>query len=129
MTLLPCVRSEITVPIGVVTIELEPETVCAHPQCAIRYGLQTHHVVRRSETGGPVRWVIVNGVLLLNERRLCQIHHAMVTGEIGGHRAWIRYLEGHGWVWYAPAPLGGPDAVLDKLGSAWIPVDSLKAVM
>jgi len=107
------------------------ETVCAFPKCANRGGLEPHHVVRRSETGGPVDWVAINGVVLYNKRYLCHVHHAMVTGGVGGHRGWIRYLEGDGWVWYAPAPAGAgaPGAVVDKVGALWVPVGPLKVVM
>lgn len=130
MTLLPCPKSEISVWHGA-TVEHAEETVCAHPGCWEVWSLETHHVVRRTETGGPVRWVRINGVILLNERRFCRLHHRQLTGEVGGHSAWIRYLEGEGWVWYAPAPLGlpAPGAVPDKLGALWLPVGSLKGVM
>ncbi len=128
MTLLPCAAQDIkpTVKLGP---EPEAEVVCAHPACANRGALEPHHVVRRTATGGPVRWVIVNGVVLLNVRMFCHVHHSMLTGEIGGHRAWIRYLSGQGWVWYAPTPLAPAGAVLDKLGAAWVPVGPLKGVM
>jgi len=130
MTLMPCARSEITATWGIgAWPEPEKETVCSHPKCANRGELEPHHVVRRSETGGPKHWVAVNGVVLLNERRLCHVHHVMVTGEVGGHRGWIRYLEGEGWVWYAPAPAGSVGGVSDKLGAAWLPVGPLKGVM
>ena len=131
MTLLPCPRIEIAVYDGPLVVEPQDETVCAHPACGEGWGLERHHVVRRSETGGPERWVVVNGVILLNERWLCHIHHVMVTGEVGGHRGWIRYLEGHGWVWYAPAPPGhaASGGVPDKLGCLWLPVGPLKGVM
>lgn len=133
MTLLPAAKAEIRVFRGE-TVEHDDETVCAHPACGEWRGLERHHVVRRSETGGPERWVIIRGVILLNERRFCRHHHTMLTGEIGGHRGWIRYLEGEGWVWYAPAPLG-PGwldlgvGVTDKLGAVWVPVGALKGVV
>lgn len=130
VTLLPAPKVAIEIYHGE-TVVLQEETVCCHPACWERWGLQTHHVVRRSETGGPVRWVLINGVVLLNERRVCTPHHRELTGELGGHLAWIRYLEGESWVWYAPAPAGhsGPGGVTDKLGAIWLPVGPLKGVM
>lgn len=130
MTLLPCAKREVAVFCGE-TVVLQEETVCCHPACGETWGLECHHVVRRSETGGPVRWVVINGVVLLNERRVCKSHHRELTGELGGHRAWIRYLEGDGWVWYAPAPRGSlvPGGVVDKIGALWLPVGPLKGVM
>lgn len=131
MTLLPCAKLEIAVYRGDQVTEPETEIVCCHPACHEGWGLETHHVVRRSETGGPVRWVVVHGVILLNERKVCKPHHRELTGELGGHLAWIRYLEGEGWVWYAPAPTGlsGPGWVTDKLGALWLPVGPLKGVV
>lgn len=130
MTLLPCPKVDIQVYDGAHVVPGE-ETVCAHPACWSTWALETHHVVRRTETGGPARWVLVRGVVLLNERRLCRPHHRELTGELGGHLGWIRYLEGEGWVWYAPAPPGPsvPGAVSDKLGALWLPVGPLKGVM
>lgn len=132
MTLLPCPKAEIAVYRGD-TIEPDRELRCAHPTCAVGFALETHHVVRRTETGGPVRWVVINGVILLNERKVCHDHHLQLTGEVGGHKAWIRYLEGAGWMWYAPAPPGasgqpGQLAAVDKLGCLWLPVGPLKVV-
>lgn len=110
----------------------EPELVCAHPACREHYLLEAHHVVRRSATGGPARWVALNGVVLLNVRMLCRKHHDQVTGQVGGHKGWIRYLEGAGWAWYTPAPPGAavsPGAVVDKVGGLWKLVGPLKGVM
>lgn len=134
MTLLPCARDEARPFFGDPPGPNEDELQCAMPKCGEWHGLQHHHVVRRSELGGAYRWVVVNGVVLLNERMLCRHHHDMVTGMVGGHRAWIRYLEGEGWAWYARAPHGlspvasPPAVVLDKLGGAWLLVGPLRGV-
>lgn len=130
MTLLPCPPADIKVYRGVAVEDPGADDVCCHPHCEVRWGLETHHIVRRSDTGGPVRWVVIRGVVLLNERKVCPKHHLELTGGVGGHRGWIRYLEGEGWVWYAPAPLGSPaplaSAVVSKTGAVWLPVGALK---
>jgi hypothetical protein len=70
----------------------DPNHYCAHPDCDAR-GAEVHHVWRRS-FAGDVAWVEVTGVgVLPNLVRLCRDHHADVTSDIGGHRAWIRWVE------------------------------------
>lgn len=106
-----------------VTVELKP--VCYAPGCAIHFGLHKHHIVRRSQTGGPLDYVTIDGLVTQNVVNLCRVHHEAVTGAVGGHSGWIRHLAGLGWVWYSPAPSGVPGAVTSKEGS-WVPVGFLK---
>jgi hypothetical protein len=92
---------------------------CQHPFCESSYWLEGHHVVRRSETGGPKDWVSIDGIVCFNRVSLCKEHHDEITGGVGGHRARIRFptveelergLYSRWWVWYAavrPAS-GGP---------------------
>lgn len=133
MTLLPCPDIDASPYEGPLAWH-EEETVCAHPMCSNRWALETHHVVRRTALGGTYRYVTVRGVILLNERKVCRDHHLELTGDLGGHKAWIRYVEGEGWVWYQPldrckgAVLDSSALVLDKSGNQWVPVGSLKVV-
>jgi hypothetical protein len=63
---------------------------CANPGCT-HFTDHAHHIWRRSQLGGDYRWVVVEGKLLANLTGLCAGCHGDVTGEIGGHRAAIRY--------------------------------------
>jgi hypothetical protein len=79
-----------------------------------------HHIVRRSATAGPKRWISVDGLILPNVAGLCKLHHDQVTGGIGGHQAKIGFpsleqlvdgLYRAWWLWYArlPAHRSGTD--------------------
>jgi hypothetical protein len=57
-----------------------------------------HHLWRRSYIGGDRWWVRVPGkdgrtLTIRNVVGLCWRHHEEVTGSVGGHKAWIRWLE------------------------------------
>jgi len=64
---------------------------CANPGCA-KFTDHAHHMWRRSKVGN-FAWVVFEGKLLANLTGLCWDCHRDVTGEIGGHRAAIRYHE------------------------------------
>jgi hypothetical protein len=96
MTLLPCEQARITVPPQDKWPWNGIPGMCQVPGCRERGEPGSHHVVRRSFTGGPMRFVSIDGVVLINEVRLCHRHHSEVTD----HFAWIVYEEGNGWVWY-----------------------------
>lgn len=119
MTLLAAERSRIGAPLaddGWGVYDLPP--VCQHPDCNIRWSLEPHHIVRRSELAGPRRWVSIDGMVVPNVVHLCWMHHLDVTGEVGGHRAIIwkpdpahvtAALYSTPWLWYSrlsmiPAP-------------------------
>lgn len=101
MTLLPVETVRVTVPAQDSWPDDGNSPYCCCPSCA-QAGTQTHHVVRRSETAGPKRWVAVDGLVLLNELRVCLWCH----DKLNNHDAWIRYVDGEGWVWYAAARRG-----------------------
>jgi hypothetical protein len=105
LTLLPIEPVRVTVPPQDCWPDEENAHWCANPDCD-QYGSETHHVVRRSETAGPKRWVSIDGLVICNEVRVCSRCHCNITE----HRAWIRYEEGTGWVWWAARP---PDATAD----------------
>jgi hypothetical protein len=57
-----------------------------------------HHLWRRSFLGGDYWWVRVptsrgTTVTIRNVVGLCYHHHEDVTGDVGGHKAWIRWNE------------------------------------
>lgn len=79
---------------------LERPSRCAVPGCPVTYRLEGHHVIPRSQTGGPLDYVTVDGVVLPNVVTLCREHHADVTGGLGGHRAAIRHEPDGPWVWF-----------------------------
>ena len=115
---------------------------CMHPYCQQRWS-QRHHVVRRSATGGPRRFVSIDGLVVPNVVGLCDIHHDQLTGLVGGHRAAIvfppapeiaRDLYRGWWVWYgAPAPgccrLSGLEPRVLKSGTVLVAYDYVKGVV
>jgi hypothetical protein len=61
--------------------------LCAHPTCN-RHSVHAHHMWPRSFIRKNYDWVkLPDGTILGNRIGLCQEHHDMVTGEIGGYRA------------------------------------------
>lgn len=89
--------------------------VCQVPDCE-EVWVHRHHIVRRSATGGPRRWVAVDGLVLPNLMGICYRHHQQVTGQWGGHFARVVFplpeaieagLYRAWWLWYARLP-GGP---------------------
>lgn len=74
--------------------------MCAAPNCTQR-SAHAHHMWSRSYLRGqPYEFVqLPDGTVIGNRIGLCQDHHAMVTGEIGGYRAHIRLEQGVFW-WY-----------------------------
>lgn len=79
------------------TVEL-PDLCCV-PDCRSLWGLQRHHIIRRSATGGPLDYVTIDGVVVTNVARICSSHHDDLTSPVGGHRAAMAYSTGVGWVW------------------------------
>ena len=71
---------------------------CSAPQCnrPVDHG---HHIFRRSALGGAFFWVqLPDGQVVGNLTGLCAPCHDRVTGELGGHRSWIRWRAGR-YVW------------------------------
>lgn len=88
MTLAPLVSPEIR---GVEGKPGDLTEVCVVPGCNIT-AQQRHHLWPRSYLRGqPYEWVSVRGVILQNSVGMCVPHHQKVTGEVGGHRAHIKY--------------------------------------
>lgn len=77
---------------------------CAVPGCW-EPATSGHHLWRRSFIGAPVHWVLLDGKLVGNVAGLCTPHHDDVTGRLGGHRAWIRWLDG-AYYWWVADPRG-----------------------
>lgn len=68
--------------------QVEPQ--CACPRCD-RVPDDPHHIASAGQLGIRTAWVIVDGLLIGNLAGLCREHHDQVTGEIGGHKAAIRW--------------------------------------
>lgn len=68
---------------------------CAVEHC-LRPSAHAHHLWSRSYLRGqPYEYVqLPDGTVIGNRIGLCQQHHEMVTGEIGGYRARIRFALG-----------------------------------
>lgn len=115
MTLSPVEQVRIGVPPQEGWVEGHPELLCCCPSCG-KVGTQTHHVITRKFTLGAKRWVTVDGLVLLNERRVCLWCH----DDINNHLAWIMYAEGEGWVWYvARSPLPHETAFQHPKSGRW----------
>lgn len=74
----------------------ELNTVCAHPFCD-EPATDDHHLWRRQGVSQAF-WVLADLVdlgwrCLPNRVGLCRRHHDEVSGGVGGHKAWIRWLE------------------------------------
>ena len=98
MTLAPLVSP------GTRGIEGKPGDVkgeCASPGCSSP-AQQKHHMWPRSYLKGAYEWVEVGGATVQNTVGLCVACHLAVTGDIGGHRAHIRYDADRGlFEWWA----------------------------
>lgn len=90
---------------------------CYAPGCAETWGLQKHHIVRRSATGGPLDYITIDQLIVPNVCMLCQQHHDNLTGLLGGHMAAIKWEAG-AWMWCVPTDDPVPDYV-SKLGEGW----------
>jgi hypothetical protein len=88
MTLAPLISSEIR---GIDGKPGDVQGECVAPGCHSP-AQQRHHLWSRSYLRGqPYEWVAVSGRKMQNSIGLCVACHSAVTGEIGGHRAHIRY--------------------------------------
>lgn len=90
MTLAPLVSPEIR------GVDGKPGDVtgeCVAPGCHSP-AQQRHHLWSRAYLRGqPQEWVQVEGRTMQNTVGLCVACHSAVTGDVGGHRAHIRYNE------------------------------------
>jgi hypothetical protein len=77
---------------------------CVAPGCRST-AQQRHHLWSRSYLRGqPYEWVEVSGRTMQNSVGLCVACHSAVTGDVGGHRAHVRYREDIGiFEWWAKA--------------------------
>lgn len=88
MTLAPLVSPEIR---GIEGKPGEVKGECASPGCHSQ-AQQRHHLWPKSYLRGqPYEWVEIRGHPLQNSVGLCVACHSAVTGDVGGHRAHIRY--------------------------------------
>ena len=99
MTLAPLVSPHIR------GVEGKPGDVgetCAAPGCSSS-AQQRHHLWPRSFLRGQsYEWISVDGVTVQNTVGLCVPCHSAVTGDIGGHRAHIKYDAPRGmFEWWA----------------------------
>jgi len=99
VTLAPLVSPEVR---GVEGKPGDVQGECVSPGCHSQ-AQQRHHLWPKSYLRGqPYEWVRVNGRTIQNSVGLCVPCHLAVTGEVGGHRAHIRYDEGVGlFEWWA----------------------------
>lgn len=99
MTLAPLVAPDIR---GVEGKPGDVQGECASPGCSSP-AQHRHHMWSRSYLRGqPNEWVEVGGVTIQNTVGLCVACHMAVTGEVGGHRAHIRYDRERGiFEWWA----------------------------
>lgn len=76
--------------------------MCAAPGCTQR-AVHGHHLWPRSFLRSqPQDWVQTSsGIVIGNKVGLCVDHHGDVTGDIGGHRAFISFTAGCFW-WCVP---------------------------
>lgn len=90
---------------------------CCHPRC-LNAADHAHHMFRRRRTrGGPANWVrLPDGTVCSNLVPLCAGHHLEVTGDIGGHKAAIRYKDGR--FWWVPVHHVGLGPVYDFVAGA-----------
>lgn len=132
VTLSPVEDLRVTIPPQDCWVDPGREERCCNPTCG-GPGAQEHHIVRRSATAGPKRWVNIDGLVLLNARRVCLHCHE----EINNHRVWIRYLTGESWVWYGSAGRATAGIEIDgyyaithpKSGRVFIRIGPLKEIM
>jgi hypothetical protein len=66
---------------------------CSNPECR-RFAEHAHHIVRRSALAGDYAWVEIDGKVVANKTGLCVPCHNDITGEVGGHKAAIRWIDG-----------------------------------
>jgi hypothetical protein len=78
---------------------------CAAPDCG-KLTEHAHHLYRRSRQGAHDWIKMPDGTIVANKVGLCVAHHDAVTGKIGGHKAWIKWLDGV-FVW-GLIPRGDP---------------------
>lgn len=74
---------------------------CANPTCR-RWAADAHHMWRRSKLKRDLRdWVeLEDGSIVGNLTGLCRECHMDITGDVGGHKAAIRYVDGV-FVWFS----------------------------
>lgn len=71
---------------------------CANPDCG-KFAEHAHHIVRRSQLGGDYAWVSIKGHIVGNLTGLCPGCHDDITGQLGGHKAAIRFLDDRQFYW------------------------------
>lgn len=112
MTLAPLISPEIR---GVDGKPGDVKGECVAPGCHSP-AQQRHHLWSRAYLQGqPYEWVNVIGRTMQNTVGLCVACHSAVTGDVGGHRAHIRYrpdlsifewwAKGDGDNWFYVAPI------------------------
>lgn len=120
MTLAPLITP------GIRGVEGKPGDIageCAAPGCSSPAQHRHHMWSRAYLRGQPYEWVEVNGTTLQNTIGLCVACHIAVTGDIGGHRAHVRYDSERGlFEWWAKG-IADPEA---GDGSGWFFVGYVK---
>lgn len=119
MTLLPSSDFGIR---GVDGEKYDVNEICSKPGCGSR-SVHGHHMWPRSYLRGqPYEYVqLPDGTIIGNRIGLCLEHHNMVTGEVGGHRARILFVDGL-FFWEEKLP---PEAVIPEGHSPFKPVGML----
>jgi hypothetical protein len=70
---------------------------CSTPFCT-SLADHAHHLFRRTALGGPFDWVEIDSTTWQNKTAICWRHHQDLTGDVGGHKAAIRFVENN-WLW------------------------------
>jgi hypothetical protein len=85
---------------------------CSH--CG-KFAEHAHHIFRRTRQGGPEDWIEIDGKIVANKTALCWDCHNLVTGEVGGYKAAIRWDDGlYVWCKVIPGPSGKPIGYLPE---------------
>jgi len=97
---------------------------CSAPGCPSR-ATEGHHLFPRSYLRGqPYSWVrLPEGTICGNLAGLCTQHHNQVTGEIGGHRAWIQFDQG--LFWWAGRSAVGDASRYESFAVEWVRIGPL----
>jgi 5-methylcytosine-specific restriction endonuclease McrA len=113
MTLRPVEPIRLTIPPQDFPLPYDIPPQCQVPRCPRPWD-HRHHIVPRSRTTGPKRYVAVDQIVLPNVCGLCFQHHENVTGVVGGHFAKIRVptqdeidlglFTERCWLWYTRGP-------------------------
>ena len=88
---------------------------CANPSCH-RIAEHVHHLVRRSQLSGDFPWVEIHGTTVGNLTGLCVQCHDDITGNLGGHKAAIRWSLADSKFWWSDVLATGASIEYRQVG-------------